>query len=1518
MKKLIILFFALIVAHCAWAYSFTVGGIYYNITSGSTVEVTYGGTTYTGSITIPSAVVYSAVSYNVTSIGVQTFLNCSGLTSVTIPSSVTSIGYDAFDGCSGLTSVSISGSVTSIGDRAFWNCSGLTSVTIPSSITSIGVQTFYGCSGLISVTIPNSVTSIGGQAFYGCSGLTSITIPSSVTSIGDRAFYGTEWYNNRPNGLIYINNIAYKYKGTMPANTSITLNTGTTRIAASAFLGCSGLTSITIPSSVSTIGDWAFWTCAGLTSVTIPSSVTSIGSEVFYGCWGLTSIYANSATPVNLASSNTVFNGVNTSSCVLHVPVGSISAYRAANQWGAFANIVDDTPILTTTVASNITNATAQTGGNITSAGTSSVTTRGVCWSTTSNPTTADNKTTDGSGTGVFTSSITGLSPAQTYHTRAYATNSVGTSYGSDLTFTTLGTAPTITTTTPSNITTTTATAGGNVTDAGTSTVTVRGVCWSTTINPTIANSKTADANGVGTFSSSITGLTSGVTYHIRAYATSSVGTSYGSDIIFITLGTAPTVTTTTASNITNATAQAGGNVTSSGTSTVTARGVCWSTTANPTIANSKTTDDSGIGVFTSIINSLTPATTYHIRAYATSSDGTSYGSDLTFTTLGTAPTITTTTASNITTTTATAGGNVTDVGTSTVTARGVCWSTSTNPTVANSKTTDGTGIGTFTSSVTGLIPNTTYHIRAYATSSVGTSYGSDLTLTTICLAPSSFSLSAPANGGWTTSTPLFQWATAIGASTYNLYIDGVLKKANITTTNYQILSNEAITSGMHTWYIVASNGCSTESNETWSFRVDTAQPTAFSLVSPTDNSWTASLQPTFSWGASSDVNSGLAKYQLWIDGTLNRDNIVTTATSTTPTLNLTNGSHTWEIRAVDNVGIVRNSTQIWTVKIDNLPPGNSTGSCLYFDGTAHTFVSMSSALHITNYFTIETWIKFQSGGSGLPKIISKKPDDVGYSGEYELYLTSRGATSNLAFGVDGIMSLTSNQLLNENTWYHIATTFTKNGSIITMCIYINGVLDKTNSQSFSSITLPNTTQNLVLGRMGIGTQYTSGYKGWIDEVKIWNSTRTQDQILIDKDAIITAAETNLAGYWRLNEDVGSVAKDISLNHYDGAIVGASYTNSPLSASYNACNLKMPILNQYLSSNLPTFSWGSAPDTGIGFQKFQLFIDGNIVKDNLSDSTWTVTSPLAYGAHTWNVKGFDLLGNNQASISKSFFIDNARPNAFNLTSPINNQIVNLPTPNLTWQAPIDSTGGSGLRKYQLWVNGVVSRDSIPITQTTVAPKNALAQGVYTWFIKAYDNVGNVRQSTQTNTLYVDWENPTDFTLITPLGNSTLTVAKPEFKWHKSTDVGSGISKYELNITGQTPITILPSDTSKTITSNLPNGPYTWYVKAYDVAGGFTSSTTQTFTISATVSEVEQTEMNSSIKVYPNPVGNELVIESAKNGRTNFEILNSMGQLVYKGILLDKTVVQTSSFNSGIYIVKLENGKTYEFKKILKE
>ncbi|TVZ56254.1 putative secreted protein (Por secretion system target) [Lutibacter sp. Hel_I_33_5] len=193
-------------------------------------------------------------------------------------------------------------------------------------------------------------------------------------------------------------------------------------------------------------------------------------------------------------------------------------------------------PTVTTTVASSITQVSADFAGNITSNGGSAVTERGVVYSITDTTPeigeTGVTKDNNGTGTGVFTENITGLTKGNTYYHRAYAINSVGTSYGEIKNFRTFNNTPTVATISATSVTTTSASLGGNVENEGDSSVTERGIVYSSTdTNPKIGdNNVTKDDNGtsIGTFSESITGLTANTTYFYRAYAINTQGTSYG------------------------------------------------------------------------------------------------------------------------------------------------------------------------------------------------------------------------------------------------------------------------------------------------------------------------------------------------------------------------------------------------------------------------------------------------------------------------------------------------------------------------------------------------------------------------------------------------------------------------------------------------------------------------------------------------------------------------------------------------------------------------------------------------------------------------------------------------------------------------------------------------------------------------------------------------------------------------------------------------------------------------------
>ena len=531
-------------------------------------------------------------------------------------------------------------------------------------------------------------------------------------------------------------------------------------------------------------------------------------------------------------------------------------------------------PVVTTSSVTDITGTSASCGGNVTFDGYDSVTARGICWSTSSAPTIADSHTTDGSGTGIFTSTLTGLIIGNTYYVRAYATNSVGTTYGDEVCFASI-TRPTVITMDGSDIAAVTATCGGEVTSDGGDNVTTRGVCWSISHNPTVADSHTTNGSGTGSFISDLTGLYAGTTFYVRAYAANSVGTAYGNEVSFTTEnyipeGDAqpcpgvPTVTDVDGNvyntvkignqcwmrenlrttryeygeeipistaisdhdpyrvapnndeaNVTdygylyNWSAVMHGSYSTSSANPSGVQGVCpagwhvpsdaeWSQLSNYVSSQIQSTyvchgDPSNIGSALAdtmawlssqnhescnVCYSANNATGFSARPAgekACVNNELSFFGYYTFfwssTSLGSGyenyayyrcifyqypdfgrdrqgkcrsysvrcilgegavpPTVTTDSISNCTFSTATCGGEVTATGGSAVTDRGVCWSTTPNPTRSNSYATSGGGTGNFTANLSLLIPNTTYYVRAFAISMGGIAYGNEVVFTT-------------------------------------------------------------------------------------------------------------------------------------------------------------------------------------------------------------------------------------------------------------------------------------------------------------------------------------------------------------------------------------------------------------------------------------------------------------------------------------------------------------------------------------------------------------------------------------------------------------------------------------------------------------------------------------------------------------------------------------------------------------------------------------------------------------------
>jgi hypothetical protein len=530
------------------------------------------------------------------------------------------------------------------------------------------------------------------------------------------------------------------------------------------------------------------------TGVTLGGNVTSDGNATISER-GV--VYATTQTPTTSNTKVAIGNGTGiftsnitglTANTIYYIRAYAINSQGTAygNQETFTTSLALSLSTVTTTVATNISATGATLGGNVTSDGNATVSERGVVYATTQTPTTANAKVANGTGTGIFSSNVTGLTAGTVYYVRAYAINSQGTAYGSQQSFTTglIITQATVTTTIATSITSSAATLGGNVTSDGNATVTERGIVYATTPTPTTSNDKVAIGTGTGNFSTNVTGLNSGTTYYVRAYAINSEGTAYGNQETFscsLPLSMA-VVTTNVPNNISTGGATLWGNVTSDGNAAVTERGIVYATTPNPTTSNMKVVIGTGTGIFTSAVTGLISGTTYYVRAYAINSQGTAYGNQESFTTglIITLASVTTTIATNVTSTGATVGGNVTNDGNSTVTIRGVVYATTQNPTTSDARVSVGSGIGSYSTNITGLTSGTTYYLRAYAVNSQGTGYGETISFTTaavIPLAPTGVTAYTAANQS------IIGWSAVNGATSYNIYwsITAGVNKANGT-----------------------------------------------------------------------------------------------------------------------------------------------------------------------------------------------------------------------------------------------------------------------------------------------------------------------------------------------------------------------------------------------------------------------------------------------------------------------------------------------------------------------------------------------------------------------------------------------------------------------------------------------------------------------------------------------------------------------------------------------------------------
>jgi len=452
---------------------------------------------------------------------------------------------------------------------------------------------------------------------------------------------------------------------------------------------------------------------------------TSYGTTLTYGVIGGSSL-TNVTKQATCLSPSTTY----------HFRCVGVNSYGTTNgNDSTFTTLPSGSPpVVITQAASNITFNSAKLNGEVNANG-STTTVTFQYGLTATYGSTITYGTVNGTSLTPIYYSVYGLLPATLYHYRCVGTNSFGTTYGYDTTFTTSSTAPTVTTGAATNINYTTATLNGTANANGLTTTLSFQYGLTTSYGSTAAGVPgTITGDTTMNITANITGLSSATLYHFRIKGINSDGTTYGYDTTFTTLNPSvspPTVTTTYTSNISTGHAIMHGMVNANGSSTTTHFDYGISSSYGSTISSGTVSGSANTPIAATIIG-LSTATLYHYRAVGTNAGGTSYGADSIFYTNDTVPTVVTLNATNVSSTGATLNGTINPNGLITSTSFEYGLTTGYGSTVVGvPPTVSGTSTQNVTYILTGLQPGTTYHYRAKGVNALGTGYGFDKTFTT-------------------------------------------------------------------------------------------------------------------------------------------------------------------------------------------------------------------------------------------------------------------------------------------------------------------------------------------------------------------------------------------------------------------------------------------------------------------------------------------------------------------------------------------------------------------------------------------------------------------------------------------------------------------------------------------------------------------------------------------------------------------------------------------------------------------
>ncbi len=412
--------------------------------------------------------------------------------------------------------------------------------------------------------------------------------------------------------------------------------------------------------------------------------------------------------------------------------VRAYATNRGGTAYGLQMTFTTKTLTFTTIPASFIMAESVISGGMISSDGDSlTILDRGVCWSMLPYPTITDSSTHDGRGKGSYTSTLIGLKPFTTYFARAYVTNSVGTTYGNDISFTTQNGIVGFTTEPATTITATTAFLSANITGDGGSLISECGFCYSTSTVPSLTNKKIFSGGNSGIISLSLSELTANTTYHVWTYGINNVDTTFSNEVIFKTKDGIIGLNTPAASLISASDATITSAITDDGGSQISECGFCWSTINKPSLANKKIYTGEKSGIISVELSELSANTNYYVWAYGINKIDTTYSDRIILTTRDGVTRFSDPVLSSNGTTTAIFNGAITDNAGSPVTECGFSWHSSLNPAEEFQQKATAINNGAFSCTLFGLTSETMYYVRAYAKNGVGISYSNEVSFTT-------------------------------------------------------------------------------------------------------------------------------------------------------------------------------------------------------------------------------------------------------------------------------------------------------------------------------------------------------------------------------------------------------------------------------------------------------------------------------------------------------------------------------------------------------------------------------------------------------------------------------------------------------------------------------------------------------------------------------------------------------------------------------------------------------------------